>query len=381
MNFNLSEDHLMVKQTIREFAEKELAPGAGERDEKQEFPHEQIKMLGELGFLGVTFPEEYGGAGLDTLSFIITIEELSRIDASAGVIVAVTNSLYCGGIYKYGNEEQKKKFLKPVASGQGLGAYSLSEAGAGTDAASLKLKATKDGDNYVLSGTKLWVTNGANATHYVIFATLDASLGHKSICAFIVERDTEGFEIGKKENKLGIRSSDTVELIFNDVEIPKENLLKEEGYGFKIAMGILDSGRLGIAAQAIGIAQGALDDSVKYAKERKQFGTEIINHQAIQIKIADMAADIEAGRLLLYKASMLKEEGKPFSKEAAMAKLFCSTIANKAASNAVQIHGGYGYLKDFNVERYMRDAKITEIYEGTSEVQRIVIARHLQKGS
>ncbi|MFC1553805.1 acyl-CoA dehydrogenase [candidate division KSB1 bacterium] len=379
MDFELSEEQLFVKKTVRDFAEKELAPGAQERDEKMEFPTEQVKKLGELGFMGVTVPEEYGGAGLDPLCYAILIEELSRVEAAVGTIVAVNNSLYCLGINKFGNEEQKQKFLIPVASGKGLGAYALSEVGAGTDAASLKARMHKDGDFYVLNGTKMWVSNGFNATHYIIFTTLNPELGHKGICAIIVERDTEGFTIGKKVEKLGIRSSDTVELIFDNARVPAENILGEEGQGFKIAMSMLDVGRISIAAQAIGIAQGSLDASVKYSKERQQFGKELINFQAIQNKLADMATEIEAARLLVYQASYLRGMEKPFSKEASMAKLFASKIANKAANEAVQIHGGYGYLKEFNVERFMRDAKITEIYEGTSEVQRIVIARHLQK--
>ncbi|MCP4727870.1 MAG: acyl-CoA dehydrogenase [bacterium] len=381
MNFDLTEDQLMVKQTVREFAEKELAPGAGERDEKQEYPHEQMKKLGELGFMGVYIPEQYGGAGLDSMSFVITIEELARVDASAAVIVAVNNSLVCGGIEKFGTEEQKKKFLTPLASGQALGAYSLSEAGSGTDAASLKCRITPDGDDYIVNGTKLWVTNGANSKYYIVFTTLDPELGYKGICALLVDRDTEGFEIGKKENKLGIRSSDTVELIFNNARVPKANLLGEEGKGFTVAMTIMDSGRLGIAAQALGISQGAFEAALKYSKERKQFGTEIINHQAIQFKLAEMATDIDAGRFLTYRTACLKDQGRNFTKEASMAKMFCSQVANQVANQAVQVHGGYGYLKDFCVERFMRDAKITDIYEGTSEVQRIVIARQLQRGN
>ncbi|MFC1728800.1 acyl-CoA dehydrogenase [candidate division KSB1 bacterium] len=377
MDFELTEDQKMVRQTVREFAETELAPDASERDEKQEFPHEQVKKLGELGFMGVFIPEEYGGAGLDSICYTILIEELSRVDASVGTIVSVNNSLFCSGIYKFGTEAQKQKFLIPLAGGNGLGAYSLSEAGSGSDAASLKTRLTPDGDHYVVNGTKLWVTNGLHATHYIVFMTLDPEKRHKGICAVIVERDTEGFEIGKKENKLGIRSSDTVELIFNNARIPKENLLGEEGDGFGIAMSILDNGRISIGAQALGIAQGAFDASLKYAQERESFGKPLIKHQAIQNKLADMATQIDAGRLLLYRAAKLRDLGKIHSKEASMAKLFCADISNRIASEAVQIHGGYGYLKDFAVERFMRDAKITEIYEGTSEIQRIVIARHL----
>ncbi len=379
MDFELNEEQQLLRETVREFSEKEIAPGALERDEKQIFPHEQIKKLGELGFMGITVPEEFGGAGLDYKSYAILIEELSRVDASVGVIVAVNNSLYCGGILKYGSEEQKNKFLKPVASGNGLGAYSLSEAGAGTDAASLKCRVRPDGDHYVIDGTKMWVTNGANSSHYIIFTTLDPALKHKGICALIVERETEGLRIGKKENKLGIRSSDTVELVFENARVPKENMLGEEGQGFKIAMSILDNGRISIGAQAIGIAQGAFEAAVKYSGERETFGKPINQHQAIQHKLADMATQIDAGRLLLYRAASLRDDNKPFSMQASMAKLFCSEVANKVANEAVQIHGGYGYIKEFPVERFMRDAKITEIYEGTSEVQRIVIARHVIK--
>lgn len=379
MNFEHTEEQNLLRKTVREFAEKELAPGASERDEKQEFPAEQIKKLGELGFMGAMVPEKYGGSELDFVSYTILIEELSRVDAGFGVIVAVNMSLFCGGINAFGTEEQKVKYLTPFAQGDGLGAYSLSEAGSGTDAAALTTRITPDGDDYLINGTKLWVTNGANATHYIIFVTLDPALLHKGICAIIVERNTEGLNVGKKENKLGIRCSDTVELIFENARVPKENLLGAEGEGFKIAMKILDNGRMSIGAQALGIAQGSFDAALKYAKERKQFGKPIIEFQAVQKKLADMATQIDAGRLLLYRAAGLKDAGKPYAKEASMAKLFNSEMANRTASEAVQIHGGYGFLKDFDVERYMRDAKITEIYEGTSEVQRIVIARHLMK--
>ena len=378
MDFEYTEEHRLIRQTVREFAENELAPGARERDEKQEFPHNEIKKLGELGFMGVTIPDEYGGAGLDYIAYMIVIEELSRVEAAVGIIVAVNNSLFCGGIYKFGTEEQKQKYLIPLASGKGLGAYSLSEAGSGSDAASLKTRITPDGNSYIMNGTKMWVSNGANATHYIVFATIDPELRHKGICTLIVERETEGLKIGKRENKLGIRSSDTVELIFENARIPRANLIGKEGDGFNIAMNILDDGRISIAAQAVGIAQGAFDASLKYSKERKQFGKLLIEHQAIQNKLADMATEIDAGRLLLYRASYLHDQNKPYSKEASMAKLFCAPVANRVADQAVQIHGGYGYLKDFDVERFMRDAKITEIYEGTTEIQRHVIARHLK---
>jgi len=378
MDFELSEEHQFVRQTVREFAEKELAPGVQERDEKQEFPYEQIKKLGELGFMGVVIPEKYGGAGLDSIAYAIVLEELSRVEAAVGTIVSVNNTLFCGGVYKFGTEEQKQKYLVPLAKGEGLGAYSLSEAGAGTDAASLKTRIVSDEDHYIVNGTKMWVSNGANATHYIVFVTLNPELRHKGICALIMERETEGLKIGKKENKLGIRSSDTVELIFDNARIPKANLLGKEGEGFKIAMAILDDGRISIAAQAVGIAQGALDAALKYARERVQFGKPIIDHQAIQNKLADMATGIDAGRLLTYRAAYLRDQKKPYSKAASMAKLFCAPMSNRVADQAVQIHGGYGYLKDFNVERFMRDAKITEIYEGTTEIQRIVIAKHLK---
>ncbi|MCH7781898.1 acyl-CoA dehydrogenase [candidate division KSB1 bacterium] len=378
MDFRLTEEHEFIKQMARDFAEKELAPGVRERDEKQEFPHEAIKKLGELGFMGVVIPEEYGGAGLDSIAYVIIVEELSRVEAAVGTIIAVNNSLYCCCILNFGTEEQKEKFLKPIAGGNGLGAYSLSEAGSGSDAASLKTRIKDDGDHYIMNGTKMWVTNGANASHYIIFATIDPEKRHKGISALIVERETEGLKIGKKENKLGIRSSDTVELIFENARIPKANLLGKEGEGFNIAMQVLDNGRISIAAQAVGIAQGALDAALKYSGERVQFGKPIFEFQAIQIKLANMATEIEAGRLLTYQAALLREGNLPFAKEASMAKLFCSGMANRAAVEAVQIHGGYGYLKDFDVERFMRDAKITDIYEGTSEIQRLVIAKHLK---
>jgi len=378
MDFELSEEHQFVRQTVKVFAEKELAPGVQERDEKQEFPYGQIKKLGELGFMGVVIPAKYGGAGLDSIAYAIVIEELSRVEAAVGTIVSVNNTLFCGGVYKFGTEEQKQKYLVPLAKGEGLGAYSLSEAGSGSDAASLKTLITPDGDHYIVNGTKMWVSNGANATCYIVFVTLNPELRHKGICALIMEREAEGLKIGKKENKLGIRSSDTVELIFDNARIPKANLLGKEGEGFKIAMAILDDGRISIAAQAVGIAQGALDAALKYARERVQFGKPIIDHQAIQNKLADMATGIDAGRLLTYRAAYLRDQKKPYSKAASMAKLFCAPMSNRVADQAVQIHGGYGYLKDFNVERFMRDAKITEIYEGTTEIQRIVIAKHLK---
>lgn len=379
MNFEQNETHKMIRETARQFAQDELALTADERDEKEIFPHEQIKKLGELGFMGMMVPEQYGGAGLDTLSYVIAIEELSRVDASCGVIMSVNNSLVCYGLTKYGSEEQKQKFLTPLATGKKLGAFALSEPEAGSDATNQHTTATKDGDHYLLNGIKNWITNGINADYFIVIAQTDPSKGHKGISAFIVEKGMPGFSHGKKERKLGIRSSDTVSLTFENVRVPKENMIGEEGFGFKFAMMTLEGGRIGIAAQALGIAQGSLDASVNYAKARKAFGKPISDLQAIQFKLADMATDIEAARLLTYQAAVLKENGQPFAKQAAMAKLWASKTAVKCALEAIQIHGGYGYVREYNVERYLRDAKITEIYEGTSEIQRVVISRTLLK--
>ncbi len=379
MNFEQNETHKMIRETARQFAQDELAATADERDEKELFPHEQIKKLGELGFMGMMVPEQYGGAGLDTLSYVIAIEELSRVDASCGVIMSVNNSLVCYGLTKYGSEVQKQKFLIPLATGKKLGAFALSEPEAGSDATNQHTTATKDGDHYLLNGIKNWITNGINADYFIVIAQTDPSKGHKGISAFIVEKGMPGFSHGKKERKLGIRSSDTVSLTFENVRVPKENMIGEEGFGFKFAMMTLEGGRIGIAAQALGIAQGSLDASVNYAKARKAFGKPISDLQAIQFKLADMATDIEAARLLTYQAAVLKENGQPFAKQAAMAKLWASKTAVKCALEAIQIHGGYGYVREYNVERYLRDAKITEIYEGTSEIQRIVISRTLLK--
>jgi alkylation response protein AidB-like acyl-CoA dehydrogenase len=379
MNFEQNETHKMIRETARQFAQDELASTADERDEKELFPYEQIKKLGELGFMGMMVPEQYGGAGLDTLSYVIAIEELSRVDASCGVIMSVNNSLVCYGLTKHGSEEQKQKFLVPLASGKKLGAFALSEPEAGSDATNQHTIATKDGDHYLLNGIKNWITNGINADFYIVIAQTDPSKGHKGISAFIVEKGMPGFSHGKKERKLGIRSSDTVSLTFENVRVPKENMIGEEGFGFKFAMMTLEGGRIGIAAQALGIAQGSLDASVNYAKARKAFGKPIADLQAIQFKLADMATEIEAARLLTYQAAVLKENGQPFAKQAAMAKLWASKTAVKCALEAIQIHGGYGYVREYNVERYLRDAKITEIYEGTSEIQRVVISRTLLK--
>ncbi|MFA6457621.1 MAG: acyl-CoA dehydrogenase [Bacteroidota bacterium] len=379
MNFELNETHKMIRETTRQFAHDELAPSADERDEKELFPHEQIKKLGELGFMGMMVPEQYGGAGLDTLSYVITIEELSAVDASCGVIMSVNNSLVCYGLTKYGTEEQKQKYLIPLASGKKLGAFALSEPEAGSDATNQHTIATRDGDHYVLNGIKNWITNGINADYVLVIAQTDPAKGHKGISAFIVEKGMPGFSHGKKERKLGIRSSDTVSLTFENVRVPKENMIGEEGFGFKFAMMTLEGGRIGIAAQALGIAQGSLTAALNYSKQRKAFGKPIADLQTIQFKLADMATDIEAARLLTYQAAVLKETGQPFAKQAAMAKLWASKCAVKCALEAIQIHGGYGYVREYNVERYLRDAKITEIYEGTSEIQHIVISRALLK--
>lgn len=379
MNFELNETHKMIRETARQFAHDELAPTADERDEKEIFPHEQIMKLGELGFMGMMVPEQYGGAGLDTLSYVIAIEEISKIDASCGVIMSVNNSLVCYGLTKYGSEEQKQKFLIPLATGKKLGAFALSEPEAGSDATNQHTLATKDGDVYVLNGIKNWITNGVSADYFLVIAQTDPSKGHKGISAFIVEKGMPGFSHGKKERKLGIRSSDTVSLTFENVRVPKANMIGEEGFGFKFAMMTLEGGRIGIASQALGIAQGSLDAALNYSKQRKAFGKPIADLQTIQFKLADMATDIEAARLLTYQAAVLKEEGRPFAKEAAMAKLWASKTAVKCALEAIQIHGGYGYVREYNVERYLRDAKITEIYEGTSEIQHIVISRALLK--
>ncbi len=379
MTFELNETHKMIRETARQFALDELASSADERDEKELFPYDQIKKLGELGFMGIMVPEQYGGAGLDTLSYVIAMEEISRVDASAGVIMSVNNSLVCFGLYKWGTEEQKQKYLVPLATGKKLGAFALSEPEAGSDATNQHTTAVKDGDDYILNGIKNWITNGLNADYILVIAQTDPSKGHKGISTFIVEKGMPGFSHGKKERKLGIRSSDTVSLTFENVKVPAANRIGDEGFGFKFAMMTLEGGRIGIAAQALGIAQGSLDAALKYSKERKAFGKPISELQAIQFKLADIATEIEAARMLTYQAAVLKDEGKPFGKQAAMAKLYASKTAVKAALEAIQIHGGYGYVREYNVERYLRDAKITEIYEGTSEIQRVVISRELLK--
>jgi len=377
MNFELTEEHLMIQQAARDFAQGELLPGVIERDEKQQFPGEQVKKMGELGFMGMMVAEAYNGGGMDTISYVLAMEEISKIDASASVIMSVNNSLVCWGLEKFGTEEQKEKYLKPLASGEFIGAFCLSEPEAGSDATSQKTTAIDKGDYYLLNGNKNWITNGGSASVYLVMAQTDADKGHKGINCLIVERDMEGFVVGKKEDKLGIRGSDTHSLMFQDVKVPKANRIGEDGFGFKFAMKVLSGGRIGIAAQALGIASGAYELAVKYARERKTFGKPIGHHQAVGFKLADMATEIDAARLMCLKAAWLKDQGKPFDKESAQAKLYASTVAMKATVEAVQVHGGYGYVKEYHVERLMRDAKITQIYEGTSEIQKIVISRAL----
>jgi alkylation response protein AidB-like acyl-CoA dehydrogenase len=379
MHFELTEEHLMIRQAARDFAQNELKPGVIERDEHQKFPAEQIKKLGELGFLGMMVSPQYGGSGMDAISYSIVMEELSKVDASASVVVSVNNSLVCYGLEKYGSEEQKQKFLIPLAQGEKIGAFCLSEPEAGSDATSQRTTAIDMGDYYLLNGTKNWITNGSTASTYIVMAQTDASKKHKGINALIVEKGMEGFTVGAKENKLGIRGSDTHSLMFTDVKMPKENRIGEDGFGFKFAMATLEGGRIGIASQALGIAAGAYELSIQYAKERKAFGKTIADLQAIQFKLADMATEIEAARLLCYRAAWLKDNGLPYAQAASMAKLFASETAMRTTVEAVQIHGGYGYVKEYHVERLMRDAKITQIYEGTSEIQRIVISREVLK--
>lgn len=379
MNFELSEEHLMIQQAARDFARTELLPGVIERDNEQRFPTEQIKKLGELGFLGMMVDPKYNGSGMDTISYVLAMEEISKIDASASVVMSVNNSLVCWGLETYGTEEQKEKYLKPLASGQIHGGFCLSEPEAGSDATSQRTTAIEMSDHYLLNGTKNWITNGKSGSIFLVIAQTDVEKGHKGINCLIVTSDMEGFVVGKKEDKLGIRGSDTHSLMFQDVKVPKENRLGEDGFGFKFAMKVLSGGRIGIAAQALGIASGAYELALQYSKERKAFGTEIMNHQAIQFKLADMATRIEAARLFCLKAAWLKDHGLPYDQASSMAKLYASETAMWVTTEAVQIHGGYGYVKEYHVERLMRDAKITQIYEGTSEVQRIVIARSVLK--
>ena len=378
MNF-YSEEHELVRNTTRKFAEKHLKPGVIERDENAEFPSEQVKMMGELGFMGVMVPERWNGAGMDTISYTLIIEELSRVDASAGVIVSVNNSLVCQIFVNYGNDWQKETYLTKLASGEKLGAFSLSEPQSGSDASNMHTIAEKSGQYYVLNGAKNWVTSGINSDVVIVMALTDKSAGYNGISAFIVPKDLDGFSVGKKEDKLGIRGSDTCELYFDNCHVPIENIIDKEGQGFRIALTTLDGGRIGIAAQALGIAQAALDKSVQYAKERKQFGKTIGSFGALQEKIALMGTNVEASRLLIQKAAILKDAHKPYTKAAAMAKSFASQTAMDAAIDCVQIFGGYGYMQEYGVERLMRDAKITQIYEGTTEIQQMVIAREIME--
>jgi alkylation response protein AidB-like acyl-CoA dehydrogenase len=379
MNFELTEEHLMIRHAARQFAEQELKPGVIERDELQKFPAEQVEKLGELGFLGMMVSPDYGGSGMDTLSYVLAMEEFSKIDASASVIVSVNNSLVCYALEKYGSEDQKQKYLVPLASGKQIGAFCLSEPEAGSDATSQHTTAIDMGDHYLLNGVKNWITNGNSATTYIVLAQTDAEKGHHGINALIIEKGVEGFTVGAKENKMGIRASDTHSLHFTDVKVPKENRIGEDGFGFSMAMKLLEGGRIGIAAQALGIAAGAYELALNYSKERKAFGKTLAEMQATQFKLADMETEIEAARLLCYKAAWLKDNGQPYGHASAMAKLFASQIAMKTTIEAVQIHGGYGCVKEYHVERLMRDAKVTQIYEGTSEIQRIVISRDILK--
>ena len=375
MNFELSEEHLMIRQAARDFAQNELKPGVIERDEHQKFPTEQIKKMGELGFLGMMVSPQYGGGGMDTVSYVLAMEEISKVDASASVVMSVNNSLVCWGLESFGNEEQKQKYLVPLAKGEIIGAFCLSEPEAGSDATSQQTTAVDMGDHYLLNGTKNWITNGSTASVYLVIAQTDVAKGHKGINALIVEKGAAGFSVGLKENKLGIRGSDTHSLMFTDVKVPKENRIGEDGFGFKFAMKTLTGGRIGIAAQALGIAAGAYELALAYSKERKAFGVPICQHQAIQFKLADMATEIEASRLLCFKAAWDKDQHNDYNLSSSMEILFSSRVAMETTVEAVQIHGGYGYVKEFHVERLMRDAKITQIYEGTSEVQKIVISR------
>jgi len=377
MDFNLTEEHLMIQQAARDFAVTELLPGVIERDEHSKFPAEQVKKMAELGFLGMMVDPKYGGSGLDSVSYVLAMTEIAKVDASAAVVMSVNNSLVCAGLEKYCTEEQKQKYLVPLAKGDVIGAFCLSEPEAGSDATSQKTTAIDKGDYYLLNGTKNWITNGATASTYIVMAQTDVEKGHKGINAFIVEKGWAGFDIGPKEKKMGIRGSDTHSLMFSDVKVPKENRIGADGFGFNFAMAVLNGGRIGIASQALGIATGAYELALKYSQERKAFGKEIFKHQAVAFKLADMATNIMAAKMLCLKAASEKDEGKDISQSGAMAKLFASQTAMDVTIEAVQIHGGNGYVSEYHVERMMRDAKITQIYEGTSEIQRIVISRSL----
>jgi alkylation response protein AidB-like acyl-CoA dehydrogenase len=377
MNFQLTEEQVAVQQAARDFAQTELLPGVIERDTEQKFPAEQVKKMGELGFLGMMVNPKYNGGGMDAVSYVLAMEEISKVDASAAVCMSVNNSLVCWGLEKYGTEEQKEKYLKPLATGQVIGAFCLSEPEAGSDATSQRTTAEDMGDHYLLNGTKNWITNGSTASVYLVIAQTDAAKRHKGINALIVERGMPGFVVGKKEDKMGIRGSDTHSLMFTDVKVPKANCIGDDGFGFTFAMNTLNGGRIGIAAQALGIASGAYELALRYSKERKAFGHFLSEHQAIQFKLAEMATKIDAARLLVWQAAYLKDLDENYVKAAAQAKLFASQIAQEVTTEAVQIHGGYGYVKEYHVERHMRDAKITQIYEGTTEIQKMVISREL----
>lgn len=379
MHFELTEEHLMIQKAARDFAQTELKPGVIERDDHQKFPAEQIRKMGELGFLGMMVDPKYGGGGMDTISYVLAMEEISKVDASASVVMSVNNSLVCWGLEAFGSEAQKQKYLVPLAKGEIIGAFCLSEPEAGSDATSQHTTAIDQGDHYLLNGTKNWITNGSSASVYLVMAQTDVAKGHKGINAFIVEKGMPGFTIGPKENKMGIRGSDTHSLMFADVKVPKENRIGEDGFGFKFAMKTLTGGRIGIAAQALGIASGAYELALQYSKERKAFGKTISQHQAIQFKLADMATNIEASRLLCLKAAWLKDQKQDYGLASSMAKLFASQTAMEVTTEAVQIHGGYGYVKEFHVERLMRDAKITQIYEGTNQIQRNIIGLQMIK--
>jgi alkylation response protein AidB-like acyl-CoA dehydrogenase len=378
MNFELSEEHKMIQQTAKDFTIQELLPGVIDRDENQLFPSVQIKKLGELGFLGMMVSPQYGGAGMDTLSYVLAMEEISKVDASASVVMSVNNSLVCWGLETFGTEEQKLKYLVPLAQGKIHGAFCLSEPEAGSDATSQKTTAVDKGDYYVLNGTKNWITSGNSASIYLVIAQSNPNLKHRGINAFIVEKNSEGVQVGPKENKMGIRASDTHSIMFTDVKVPKENRIGEDGFGFKFAMKTLAGGRIGIAAQALGIAAGALERAIQYANERKSFGVPIIDHQGISFKLAEMHMQVESARLLVYKAAWLKDMHQEYDIASALAKLAASEAAMKVTTEAVQVHGGYGFVKEFHVERLMRDAKITQIYEGTSEIQKMVISRAMK---
>ncbi len=380
MNFEFTEEQKMIRQAARDYAQRELIKDVIERDENAIFPTEHVKNMAELGFMGMLVAPEYDGGGMDTVSYVLAMEEISKVDSSMGVIMSVNNSLVCFGIEKYGTPEQKEQWLKPLARGEKIGAFLLSEPGAGSDATSQKTTAVDMGDHYIINGVKNWITNGNSASTYIVIAQTHKELGHKGINAILVDRHTPGITLGVHENKMGMRSSDTHSVNFTDVKVPKENRLGEDGFGFKFAMKTLDGGRIGIASQALGLASGAYELAVKYAKERKAFGTEIINHQAIGFKLANMATEIEAARFLCLKAAWLKDQGLPYGNASAMAKYYTAEMAMRVTSEAVQIHGGYGYVKEYHVERLMRDAKLTQIYEGTSEIQQVVMSRAIAKG-